>query len=180
MSIASEIQALQQDKSDIATAISNKGVTVPSGSGFDSFANLISNIPTGGNYPYIEIAEYTPSVDTKTFSVNYPKTLTGWTDKPMFIYCFAEEVPQRSDVECVIDFGMLAGFGGAKSYLTGIVETRKTNGAWEWYTAERNNRLLLTFDWSTGIINVDTSNQSIFTFAAGIKYKFYFIESVAI
>ena len=47
MSIASEIQALQQDKSDIATAISNKGVTVPSGSGFDSFASLINDIPTG-------------------------------------------------------------------------------------------------------------------------------------
>lgn len=44
MSIASEIQALQQDKSDIATALTNKGVTVPDGSGFDSFSTLVDNI----------------------------------------------------------------------------------------------------------------------------------------
>ncbi|GEM_PF-6824694 len=54
MSIASEIQALQQDKTDIATAISNKGVTVPSGSGFDSFAGFISNIFNGKKAIYTE------------------------------------------------------------------------------------------------------------------------------
>ena len=54
MSIASEIQALQQDKSDIATAISNKGVTVPSNSGFDSFAGLIENIHNGYKTQYVE------------------------------------------------------------------------------------------------------------------------------
>lgn len=55
MSIASEIQALQQDKTDIATAISNKGVTVPSGSGFDSFAGLIASISKDKKMAYREM-----------------------------------------------------------------------------------------------------------------------------
>ena len=44
MSIASQIEALSQDKEDIAAAIADKGVTVPSGSGFRNFADLIESI----------------------------------------------------------------------------------------------------------------------------------------
>lgn len=48
MSIATQIAALQQDKTDIATAITNKGGTVNSGDGFDDFAADIATIPSGG------------------------------------------------------------------------------------------------------------------------------------
>lgn len=48
MSIATQISALQQDKTDIATAITNKGGTVSSGDGFDDFAADIATIPSGG------------------------------------------------------------------------------------------------------------------------------------
>ena len=48
MSIASEIQRLQQDSADIASAIAAKGVTVPSGSGYDDYAGLISSISVSG------------------------------------------------------------------------------------------------------------------------------------
>ena len=48
MSIATAITALQSASSDIASAIEAKGVTVPSGSGFDDYAGLISNISGGG------------------------------------------------------------------------------------------------------------------------------------
>ena len=178
MSIASQIEALSQDKEDITAAIEDKGVTVPSGSGFRNFAGLISSISTGNHYPHIETAEYTPSADTKSFTLNYPKQTAIWIDKPLFIYCFADEIPQRNDAECVVDFGMLANLGNAKSYSNGVVETRKTNGAWEWYTAQTSNRLLVSMDVSTGIISVNASNQSIFVFAAGVKYKFYFIEDI--
>lgn len=41
MSIANEISALQQDKVDITNALTNRGITVPSGSGFDNFGGLI-------------------------------------------------------------------------------------------------------------------------------------------
>lgn len=47
MSIATQIAALQQDKTDIATAITNKGGTVNSGDGFDDFAADIATIPSG-------------------------------------------------------------------------------------------------------------------------------------
>lgn len=48
MSIASEISRLRSDSSAIASAIAAKGVTVPSGSGFDDFASLIGQIAGGG------------------------------------------------------------------------------------------------------------------------------------
>lgn len=48
MTIATQIAALQQDKSDIASAITNKGGTVTAGDGFDDFATDIASIPAGG------------------------------------------------------------------------------------------------------------------------------------
>lgn len=48
MSIASEITRLQGVKSDILSAIANKGVTVPAGSALDDCAGLIADIPSGG------------------------------------------------------------------------------------------------------------------------------------
>ena len=49
MSISSEITRLQNDSTAIASAIAAKGVTVPSGSGYDDYATLIASIPTGGS-----------------------------------------------------------------------------------------------------------------------------------
>lgn len=54
MSVADEILRLQNDSSAIASAIAAKGVTVPSGSGYDDYATLIGNIST------------TPSLQNKT------------------------------------------------------------------------------------------------------------------
>ena len=48
MSIATEISRLQADKTAIANAIAAKGVTVPSGAGYDDFATLIGSISGGG------------------------------------------------------------------------------------------------------------------------------------
>ena len=48
MSIQSEITRLETAKSDIATAITNKGVTVPSGTKLDGMAALIGSIESGG------------------------------------------------------------------------------------------------------------------------------------
>ena len=47
MSIQSEITRLETAKSDIATAITNKGVTVPSGTKLDGMAALIGSIESG-------------------------------------------------------------------------------------------------------------------------------------
>ena len=92
MSIASEIQALQQDKSDIATAISNKGVTVPSGSGFDSFAGLINDIPSGGSN--IQTGTFTVASDSDNYWITYP------SDK---IVAFAEITANQDDLDALAD-----------------------------------------------------------------------------
>lgn len=55
MSIASEIQRLQNAKSAIKSAIEGKGVTVPTATKLDGYAPLISAIPTvvdGNNLEY--------------------------------------------------------------------------------------------------------------------------------
>ena len=46
MSVADEILRLQNDSAAIASAIAAKGVTVPSGSGYDDYAALIGSIST--------------------------------------------------------------------------------------------------------------------------------------
>lgn len=51
MSIASEISRLQTAKSDLATSITNKGVTVPAATTIDGYAALVDQIQTGGSYP---------------------------------------------------------------------------------------------------------------------------------
>ena len=49
MSIASELSRIQQAKSDLATSIENKGVTVPSATTLDGYAALVDSIPSGVN-----------------------------------------------------------------------------------------------------------------------------------
>lgn len=48
MTIASEIERLQNAKAAIKTAIEGKGVTVPSNTLLDGYATLVDNIQTGG------------------------------------------------------------------------------------------------------------------------------------
>lgn len=62
MSIASEITRLQTAKSDLATAIANKGVTVPANATLDDYAALVDSIPTGS--PYFSEVEYLQSSNT--------------------------------------------------------------------------------------------------------------------
>ena len=58
MSIASEITRLQQAKSDLATSIENKGVTVPAATTLDGYAALVDQIQQGITpvLPYDEVA----------------------------------------------------------------------------------------------------------------------------
>lgn len=53
MSISTEIARLQQAKSDLATSIANKGVTVPAATTLDGYAALVDQIQQGGgSLPY--------------------------------------------------------------------------------------------------------------------------------
>ena len=70
MSIATQISALQTDKTNIASAITTKGGTVSSGDGFDNFASDILTIPTGGG----------GQTQTKSLSVTYNGSYTVLPD----------------------------------------------------------------------------------------------------
>lgn len=60
MSVHSEIDRIAGAKSDIATAITNKGVTVPSGTKLDGMASLIDSI-SGGEDVIIKQVTFNPS-----------------------------------------------------------------------------------------------------------------------
>lgn len=64
MSISDEILRLQTAKSDLATSIANKGVTVPANATLDDYAALVDSIQTGGGggtLPYDAEVEYLQS-----------------------------------------------------------------------------------------------------------------------
>jgi hypothetical protein len=66
MSIASELSRLQQAKSDLATSITNKGVTVPATTTIDGYAALVDQIQQGGvTLPYDAEIQYIESTGTQ-------------------------------------------------------------------------------------------------------------------
>ena len=65
MSVADEILRLQQAKSDLATSITNKGVTVPAATTLDGYAALVDQIQQGGTLPYDAEVDYIESTGTQ-------------------------------------------------------------------------------------------------------------------
>lgn len=67
MSISDEILRLQTAKSDLATAIANKGVTVPASATLDDYAALVDSIQTGGGgtLPYDAEVDYLETTGTQ-------------------------------------------------------------------------------------------------------------------
>lgn len=64
MSVASEIQRIQNAKAAIKTAIEGKGVTVPSSTLLDGYAALITSIPSGGSTNEISFPAWVKNGDT--------------------------------------------------------------------------------------------------------------------
>lgn len=59
MSVTSEITRLQNAKADLKTAIEGKGVTVPSSTKLDGYADLVDSISGGGGgCSYTDISVY--------------------------------------------------------------------------------------------------------------------------
>lgn len=71
MSIASEITRLQGAKADLATAIEGKGVTVPSATKLDGYADLVDAISQGGGGGTMQSksVSYTPSTSAQSQTV---------------------------------------------------------------------------------------------------------------
>ncbi|MBQ9354846.1 MAG: hypothetical protein IJT84_04130 [Clostridia bacterium] len=92
MSIANEIQALQQDKNDIATALIHQGATVPVGSGFDNFANIISSFPISRFSYFEDYATKTPKADEPFIreadgTIHYIEHTVDFTPKGLIFSC---------------------------------------------------------------------------------------------
>ena len=87
MSIQSEITRISGAKSDIADAIEEKGVTVPSGSTIDDMAELILQISSGSDVTIIEtpdshggtVLEITGGIDLSNDTVTASKLVSGYT-----------------------------------------------------------------------------------------------------
>lgn len=71
MSIASEITRIQGAKANLKTAIEGKGVTVPSSTKLDGYADLVDDIQTGGGDPNLQdkTVSYTPTESQQTATV---------------------------------------------------------------------------------------------------------------
>ena len=105
MSVQSEIDRIAGAKSDISTAIMNKGVTVPSGTKLDGMAALIGNIESGG-----------ANLQTKsvTYTANGTDTITP-----------DDGYDGLSSVDVTVDVASGGGGGAKEPY---IEETYDTNG----------------------------------------------------
>ena len=145
MSIASEIQALQQDKSDIATAISNKGVTVPSSSGFDSFAALIANISTGKKVKYIEIALTTSVQYLPTIYLDFEPTAVLYSSKNII-------ADIRTHLPVVEGKNQVRGYSSGYNFNVGFAEGQ-------------------TSSISKSIMVVSTSTESVTSYSSGIWFS---------
>lgn len=79
MSVATEIQRLQQAKSALATSIGNKGVTVPAATKIDGYASLVDQIQQGGGgASNIVTGEFTPQSTTGVQTITIPYTGSGY------------------------------------------------------------------------------------------------------
>lgn len=79
MSIASEITRLQNAKTALKTAIEGKGVTVPSSTKLDGYADLVDSIETGGgsggdDWLYISINGEVGMVNMRNVGITWDST----------------------------------------------------------------------------------------------------------
>ena len=77
MSISSDLTRIQNAKSSLATSITNKGVTVPSGTKIDGFAALVDQISSGGGSGLeYEKGTWQPATDTTRGTITFSNTHT--------------------------------------------------------------------------------------------------------
>lgn len=80
MAISDEISRLQTAKADLKTAIEGKGVTVPSSTKLDGYADLVDSIETGGggggdDWLYISIEGEIKMVNMRNVGITWDSTM---------------------------------------------------------------------------------------------------------
>ena len=111
LSVASEITRIQNAKADIKTAIEGKGVTVPSATKIDGYADLIDDIPTGGS-----------PTGTKNISI----TSNGTTTEDVASYASAQITTNVPNSYSVSDEGKVVDNGALVSQTSDTVTANDT------------------------------------------------------
>ena len=145
MSVQSEITRLENAKNSISTAITNKGVTVPSGTKLDGMAALIGNIESGG-------------ANLQTKSVTYTANGTA-TITPDAGY------DGLSSVDVTVN--VASGGGGGAGFKVTFPATAKN---WN-YVDTSAARILLADGTVKSVINYSTIGGKTIENVAGIAIK---------
>lgn len=85
MSVGNEITRIQNAKSDIKTAIENKGVSVPSSALLDTYATYISQISGGSSGLVYETGTYTPTANESRPTISFTNT---HNEAPIYVGMF--------------------------------------------------------------------------------------------
>lgn len=170
MSIQSEITRLETAKSDIATAITNKGVTVPSGTKLDGMAALIGSIESGGANFQTKSVTYTEngtstitpdagydglsSVDVTVnvasgggsgvgFKVTFPATSTNWNQ-----VSGGGIVQADGTIVALTDYSTLAG----KTIPNVVAISCTGRGYYHLRMTVQTGKIILTYNEQNGVI----------------------------
>ena len=149
MSIETELTRLQGAKSDIATAIAAKGVTVPSSTLLDGYASLIAQIPSGGgggvtveSLSVTQNGTYTAPSGTAYSPVTVNVTYTPITEKDVNFY----------DYDGTLVYSYTATDANALSALpSNPSHTGLTAQGWNWTLAQIKSYLT---NVPGGVVNV--------------------------
>lgn len=108
MSIASEITRIQGAKANLKTAIEGKGVTVPSSTKLDGYADLVDDIQTGGE-PNLQdkTVSYTPTESQQTAMVTADSGYDGLDEVSITVGAIDSEyvgsdVPRKSSADLTV------------------------------------------------------------------------------
>ena len=151
MSIATDLTRLQTAKADLKTAIEGKGVTVPSATKIDGYADLVESIETGGGE--IESGTFTPASNGKQVSINVSKAPTHFL--------------LRTDVDNITDTN-----NTWKEY--GNVYLSPTDGGFDFmrYGASNNTAQRRTanyYSYSNGAFTINSYAEVV----AGVTYEWF-------
>lgn len=159
MSIASEITRLQTAKSDLATSITNKGVTVPASATLDDYSALVDSISGGGVNIHDEM-----SANMYVLTPNGTPYHTSYGD----LFNFEYGKTYKIIVKCrtiVSSYYLFAYKGNASTPNVQILSLNNTNISETTYT--HNNATTFT---RMGIYTSDSSQRSSY-YACAVYIK---------
>ena len=177
MSIASQIEALSQDKEDIAAAIENMGVTVPSGSGFRNFAALIESISSSKIAYFEDFATETPQTNEPFIrendgTIHYIQHTVDFTPKGFMFCCTTTGsalntcLPQVSGKTTRsiynISFADRSVYSGDYNILTGLVAIKGT-------TVSYSSLPTSSYEITNNTIKIGKADSSVNAFRFGMS-----------